>query len=246
MEEPPQTNTIAASLPEPPPFFQHFTPSNIEKLASLRNSQPEKSSHDDGTKQIRLLDLPPELQFLQPPVPPTEERGKFRCFGDVYYIKEDLPSLEDMGVEQVYTPPLTPLSQTNSQSSQTQHDRAFILKRLAKSLLLNFLELVSIMASNSSHWAEKVQDIRTLSINFHHLLNEYRPHQARETLILMMREQLKSKRAEISGVKECRAKVEKILEELGKIELPEDTKITSSLEKEVEADIYMALDKEFD
>ncbi|POS82412.1 hypothetical protein EPUL_006262, partial [Erysiphe pulchra] len=247
MEEQPQTNAIAASLPEPPPFYQHFTPPNIQRLNSLCTSQTEKKdTHECSTPPSRLPDLPPELQFLKPPEPPTELRGKFRCFGDVYYIKEELPSLQDMGVEQVYTPPSTPQSSESlSQSTQTHHDRAFILKRLAKSLLLNFLELVSIMATNSSQWTEKVQDIRTLSVNFHHLLNEYRPHQARESLILMMREQLDHRRAEISGVEECRGKVEKILENLSKIEIPEDTKPISKTETEIEADIYMALDKEF-
>ncbi|RKF63009.1 Mediator of RNA polymerase II transcription subunit 7 [Erysiphe neolycopersici] len=248
MEEQPQTNAIAASLPEPPSFYQHFTPANIQWLNTLYSSQTgKKDAHNFNTPPLRLPDLPLELRFLQPPEPPTELKGSFRCFGDVYYIKEELPTLQDMGVEQVYTPPSTPpSSESHSQPTQAHHDRAFILKRLAKSLLLNFLELVSIMATNSSHWAEKVQDIRTLSVNFHHLLNEYRPHQARESLILMMREQLDHRRAEISGVEECREKVERILERLSKIEFPEDIESISNSETEIEEDIYRALDKEFE
>lgn len=151
-----------------------------------------------------------------------------------------------MGVEQVYTPPSTPSpSQTPSQTTSVHHDRAFILKRLAKSLLLNFLELVGIMAANSSQWHEKVQDIRTLSINFHHLLNEYRPHQARESLILMMREQLDNRRAEIRAVRECHERVEKAFERLEAMQSIDEPAREPSPEIDVEMDILKALEEEF-
>lgn len=62
---------------------------------------------------------------------------------------------------------------------------------------------------------DKIQDLRTLFINFHHLLNEYRPHQARESLILMMEEQLRRSKDETEGIERMKAKVEGILEGLG-------------------------------
>ena len=64
-------------------------------------------------------------------------------------------------------------------------------------------------------YAEKVDHIKTLFVNFHHLLNEYRPHQARESLILMMQDQLERSRAETKGIREMKGKVEAILEGLG-------------------------------
>jgi mediator of RNA polymerase II transcription subunit 7 len=94
-----------------------------------------------------------------------------------------------------------------------------VLKRLAKSLLLNFLELMGIMSVNPEHYAEKIQDLRTLFINFHHLLNEYRPHQARESLILMMEEQLERARGETRGIEAMKEKVEGILRGLGQAKL---------------------------
>lgn len=54
-------------------------------------------------------------------------------------------------------------------------------------------------------------DIATLVANAHTLINEYRPHQARETLILMMEEQLERKKAEVEGVKRMKAKIEEAL-----------------------------------
>jgi mediator of RNA polymerase II transcription subunit 7 len=57
-------------------------------------------------------------------------------------LNEELPSLEEQGIPQVYTPPAT---------SGKHFDRALTLKRIAKSLLLNFLELVGIMSVNPEH-----------------------------------------------------------------------------------------------
>ncbi|RKF82242.1 Mediator of RNA polymerase II transcription subunit 7 [Golovinomyces cichoracearum] len=249
MEEPQQSHIIAAAFPDPPPFYQYFNSTNLQKLNSLRASRTESkdASNASNPLPVQLPDLPIGLRYLQPPEPPSPADGNFRCFGDVYYVKEELPSLQDMNVEQVYTPPSTPSgSQTPSQSAAPHNDRALVLKRLAKSLLLNFLELVGVMATNSSHWSEKVQDIRTLSINFHHLLNEYRPHQARETLILMMREQLETRKTEIRGIKECQERVELILEDLGMIEATEEPSRSIENETDIVKDIWKELEKEFE
>jgi mediator of RNA polymerase II transcription subunit 7 len=43
------------------------------------------------------------------------------------------------------------------------------------------------------------------------MLNEYRPHQAREALILMMEEQLEKKKAEIEDTKRMKAKIDQLL-----------------------------------
>ncbi|KAF5301988.1 hypothetical protein FQR65_LT19150 [Abscondita terminalis] len=42
------------------------------------------------------------------------------------------------------------------------------------------------IAPDSPRRAEKVEDLSLLFIHIHHLLNEFRPHQARETLRVMM------------------------------------------------------------
>lgn len=63
---------------------------------------------------------------------------------------------------------------------------------------------------------EKFQDISTIVKNMHALINEYRPHQARETLINMMEEQLERKRAEVDGIKRMKEKVEETFVEFSK------------------------------
>lgn len=62
------------------------------------------------------------------------------------------------------------------------------LKKLNHSLLANFLDLLDLLVHcpDSPKRAEKVEDLSLLFIHIHHLLNEFRPHQARETLRVMM------------------------------------------------------------
>jgi len=138
-----------------------------------------------------------------------------------HQLNETLPSLSSQGIEQLYTPPSTPSPSSQPSNIETQHiDRALILKRISKSLLLNFLELIGIMAKpEPGHAEEKIQDLRTMFINFHHLLNEYRPHQARESLILMMEEQLDRSKEETEGIERIKGKVERVLEGLGRAKL---------------------------
>ena len=90
-------------------------------------------------------------------------------------------------------------------------DRASYLKKFAKSILLNFLELVGVLAVDSSQWVPKIEHLSRLFYNSHYLINEYRPHQARETLILLMEEQLARKEAEIEGINQQRNKLEEVL-----------------------------------
>lgn len=70
-----------------------------------------------------------------------------------------------------------------------QHfDRRRELKKLNHSLLVNFLDLLDLLVNcpDSPKRTEKVDDISVLFIHIHHLLNEFRPHQARETLRVML------------------------------------------------------------
>jgi mediator of RNA polymerase II transcription subunit 7 len=123
-----------------------------------------------------------------------------------------------MGQEQLY-PDFAPESPDgggadDNDGSEWSLDRAFYLKKVIRSILLNFLELITILADDPTQAPNKIQDMTVLFLNAHHMINEYRPHQARETLILMMEEQVEKKLAEIQRVKDLSEKMEALLENI--------------------------------
>ena len=83
------------------------------------------------------------------------------------------------------------------------------------SVLVNFLDMIDILIKTpeSPKRDEKIEDINLLFIHMHHLINEFRPHQARETLRVMLMVQ-KRKRTQFTGkFKEQLEKVESIIQE---------------------------------
>lgn len=63
-------------------------------------------------------------------------------------------------------------------------------------------------------WAPKWDEMRALLSEAHGIVNEYRPHQARETLIQMMEEQVERCRAETKGCRDVCEKVRKVVEDV--------------------------------
>jgi len=115
---------------------------------------------------------------------------------------------------------------------------------------LNFLELVGILSVNPEQWVPKWEDLNTLFRNAHHLINEYRPHQARETLIAMMEDQLERKKAEVEGVLKMKDKVDSVLAELGELKAetleervgPNKDTTSSELKRQVALRMWNVLD----
>ena len=94
-------------------------------------------------------------------------------------------------------------------------DRKKELRKLNHSVLVNFLDMIDILIKSpeSPKRDEKIEDINLLFIHMHHLINEFRPHQARETLRVMLMVQ-KRKRTQFTGkFKEQLEKVESIIQE---------------------------------
>jgi mediator of RNA polymerase II transcription subunit 7 len=209
---------FSQTMPAPPPFWKAFTQANLDRLREIQSSSET---------------VPPELQVLIPPPPP--EDGKYRSFGGSFDVRsiphehsgsnasqmnQSLPSLKDMGQEQLFpdfAPGSSPPDATGEEDENGADwslERAFYLKKTIRSMLLNFLELIAILSRDPSQAQNKIQDMTVLFLNAHHMINEYRPHQARETLILMMEEQVEKKLAEIKRIKDLSEKMEALLETL--------------------------------
>jgi mediator of RNA polymerase II transcription subunit 7 len=74
-----------------------------------------------------------------------------------------------------------------------------------------------------------MEDLRVIFFNFYHILNEYRPHQARESLIATMQAQLDSKREEKTNVNIVVDKARRILEGLNSMDLAAQAAAAASL-----------------
>jgi mediator of RNA polymerase II transcription subunit 7 len=146
---------------------------------------------------------------------------------DLNQLNQPSETLEDWGYERLFPSPPTPgPGEDATDESKWSFNRAQILQALVRSVLLNFLELLGILRLNPApeEWQEKMKDIATIVANAHTLVNEYRPHQARETLILMMEDELEQKKAEVEAVKRMKGKIEEALASfrLSSLELTED------------------------
>merc|ERR1719356_1302051 len=112
-----------------------------------------------------------------------------------------IQSLESQGFKRLY--------------SAKDIDRKKELRKLNHSVLVNFLDLIDILIKcpESPKRDEKIEDINLLFIHMHHLINEFRPHQARETLRVMLMVQ-RRKRTQFTGkFKEHLEKVEGIIQD---------------------------------
>jgi mediator of RNA polymerase II transcription subunit 7 len=197
-----ENSDISALYPPPPPFYKFFTAENVTKFNELRKS----GESDESISQI------PDIKFLLPPNQPDKQQ--YRSFGDLWWFEDKQVGLKESGIVQIYGDSSHDGNNTNPEEDEEDvfsSIRINELKKMTKSLLLNFLELIGILAKNPELGAQKIDNIRTILINIHHLLNSYRLHQSRETLILTMQKKLAQAEDEIRQIKDTYTNVEQKL-----------------------------------
>lgn len=156
--------------------------------------------------QVMSLPLPPEKYFNsytdenirknRAPKPPPPIVDTYQMFGNTFNNEEMIRSLESQGIRRLIP----------------QHfDRRKELKKLNHSLFANFLDLIDLLIHypDSPKRTEKIEDLSLLFVHIHHLLNEFRPHQARETLRVLMEVQ---KRTRIETAMRFQKHLEKVRE----------------------------------
>ncbi|CAO2647600.1 Nn.00g085220.m01.CDS01 [Neocucurbitaria sp. VM-36] len=224
---------VLSFFPDPPPFFRHFTSENrerlteIEKEAATGDDDKSASHHGPRLSAEQILSLPTELRYLIPPEPPADDE-EFKVFGeaakakgsDIFLKNMELIShaIREEGVlpewtyEQLY--PSSTTSHPSTTSTPATLDRQSYLFRFLRSILLSYISLLGLVATDPVSPAkdDQIANILTMVTNMHALINEYRPHQARETLIAKMEEQLQRKRKEVEGVTKMGERVREVLE----------------------------------
>ena len=111
-----------------------------------------------------------------PPPPPPE----YCVFGTTRQ-KGDEDDLEEPSL------PATPLFPPE------HHDRKVELKKQCSSLLLSFYHLLDVLVHDQDSFYVKTADIELLLQNITYLLNTFRPHQARQAILQVFREQMETK-----------------------------------------------------
>ena len=175
-----------------------------------RNLIIKKEKDEEEQEEEENIDY-----FIPPNLPEDDGLEQFSMFGNLWNIKDTLP---DLGPIQLF-PKQTEEIEENGES-KILLDKKKELKKLTKSLLLNFLLLITNLSvdtdlkldpdSKENH----LEHIRVILMNIHHLLNEYRPHQVKENFILLLEEQISYKKLEIENIINVISEVKKELSEL--------------------------------
>ncbi|KAI9273568.1 mediator complex, subunit Med7 [Sporodiniella umbellata] len=163
--------TTRSAWPDPPNYFKRYTDENVNLLKEA--NETKEFPMDPITTTI------PEfyLQSLEPPPVPTSE---YTVFDQKWQVQDQLPTLKELGVKQLF--------------KDGAIDRVQELKKLNRALIRQYLELLDILMKEPEEFGKHIENISTTFINMHHILNDYRPHQARETLRLLMEDQIAKKR----------------------------------------------------
>jgi len=162
----------------------------MSDFETLSNSEVPGSSGEDQPQLASQFPLPPvryiklyndqNIERKQAPIPPNVINGQFQMFGTSITMDDSIiRSLESNGLRRLYP---------------REYDYKKEMKKINQSINVNFLDLIDILilCPDSSKREEKCNDLKLLFINFHHLINELRTHQARESIrvsLLMQKKQ---------------------------------------------------------
>lgn len=145
---------------------------------------PQETLKMGEATQVSSLPLPP-MQYVslyseesmsrgRAPSPPRPLQDSYSMFGAPFH-SDDLiiRPLESQGIRRLYP-------------QNYEHKKE--LKKLNHSLLVNFLDMLDVLirCPDTSKRQEKKEDMSLLFVHMHHLINEFRPHQARETLRVLL------------------------------------------------------------
>ncbi|KAI8374449.1 MED7 protein-domain-containing protein [Radiomyces spectabilis] len=175
-----EAQSTGSAWPAPPNYYKRYT---LENVQLLREAQKKGEFPDAPIQQPPLPEF--YLQAMEPPPVPTDS---YTVFDQKWQVQDRLPTLSELGVKQLF--PAGPI------------DRIQELKKLNRALIVQFLDLLDVLVKNPEEFGSRIENISTIFINMHHILNEYRPHQARETLRLLMESQLAKKRQMTADLRE--------------------------------------------
>ncbi|KAF8710823.1 RNA polymerase II transcription subunit 19, partial [Rhizoctonia solani] len=228
MDEP---GEIQSTFPTPPAHYVRYTSSNLQLLSQLKT----KLGSDAPSYHPASDDLPyPDVQAirqqhnllsdargvpdwdlleLQPPrVDWIVEEGGYSTFGEQWSIPERQPTVEEIGVRQLY--PADP-----------NVDRRPYLQQLLHTLLHNHFEMLGALLEAppiptqadpepTPAWLRLTEWTEIAGVNMIMAVNDLRSLQARATLEGMMETQVRNRRDDARAINERCDAIEAMLEKL--------------------------------
>ncbi|KAF9527755.1 MED7 protein-domain-containing protein [Crepidotus variabilis] len=187
-------------FPSPPSHYTKYTTQNLKLLALLKERAGDEQEPSQHTVLNDQHDLPdwPLIQLEKPRVDwiLDEKDAYYEVFGDRWFVKDKIPSLEELGGHQLYP-------------SDPSIDRRPALQAVLRSVLVTYSSLMgSLLAPPPINpeippdWQHHVEWINVLSQNLMAAANDLRPIQAREHLETMMKRQLQLRREETRMIHE--------------------------------------------
>ncbi|KAG8775647.1 Mediator of RNA polymerase II transcription subunit 7 [Ceratobasidium sp. 428] len=228
MDEPTE---IQSTFPAPPAHYLRYTNANLQLLAQLKEKLgPNAPSFHPASEDLPYPDVQavrqqhalltdahdvPDWDLLELQRPRADwivEEGGYSTFGEQWQLPERQPTVEDLGVRQLY--PADPNA-----------DRRPYLQQQLHTLLRNHFEMLSalleapVMPSEADpepkpSWLRLTEWTEVVGVNMIMAVNDLRSLQARATLEGMMEMQVRNRRDDARMINEKCDSIEAMLDGL--------------------------------
>ncbi|KAG9314201.1 MED7 protein-domain-containing protein [Chiua virens] len=199
MEE--EETELRNPFPSPPSHYANYTANNLRLLELLSQRIKDQNVDIYTMNQHDILsdqsDVPqwPLIQLEKPRVDWILEEGHYKVFDDMWFVKEAIPSLAELGRHQLYPP-------------DPSVDRRPALLSILRSLLVTYSNLTGAILAPPPppfsdvppEWQRHMEWINVLAQNLMAAANDLRPVQARGNLESLMQRQLELRREETTAI----------------------------------------------
>ncbi|KAJ3013909.1 Mediator of RNA polymerase II transcription subunit 7 [Thoreauomyces humboldtii] len=213
---------VTTAYPLPPRYFHLYTDAAVashpewqrDKAETAKAVDPYSKSInaatkseadvDDGTSSVAgsIVSAGYSRRYMNPPRPP---KGTYTMFGVEHNTDAKLPSLKAMGIPQAYPdgPIGTELSTFTSALSRFASDAygpchaidfRVVLRNLLMDLLGALQKYLEVLFTDPEKFETQKDTVWNLLQNMHHVINEFRPHQARDLLAQTLASETAKKR----------------------------------------------------
>ncbi|KAJ4499433.1 MED7 protein-domain-containing protein [Lentinula lateritia] len=183
-------------FPSPPSHYTKYTSHNLHLLNLLKERVPDTDLAFNQHEILKDQTDVPDWSLTQLEKPRVDwilkgDEPYYDVFGDRWFVKDKIPSLAELGGQQLYP-------------EDPNVDRRPALQTILRSMLVTYSNLTSALlappptqsSSMPPEWQKHVEWITILGQNLMAAANDLRPVQARGNLEMMMKRQLELRKDE--------------------------------------------------